>query len=237
MHALIPAAGSGTRLGAAEPKQYLPLAGEPMLVHSVRALLGCPELRSVTVVVRPGDTRAGECLRADARLRIVDCGGATRAASVRAGLESLLEAGARPQDWVLVHDAARCCVSVGAVRRLIEACEHDAVGGLLALPVADTLKRQRGDSRRVGATLSREGLWQAQTPQMFRIGLLLEGLRRSDALALTDESSVIESQGLQPLLVEGEPDNFKVTLPGDLRLAEALLLRRRAAQPGRGGQR
>jgi 2-C-methyl-D-erythritol 4-phosphate cytidylyltransferase len=131
-----------------------------------------------------------------------------------------------------VHDAARCCVTPQAIRRLIEACVADEVGGLLALPLADTLKRQRDGAEpvRVGATVSRGGLWQAQTPQMFRIGMLADALDGSAGVEVTDEASAIEAQGLHPLLVPGEASNFKVTLAGDLELAEAVLGARRGAR-------
>lgn len=225
MHAIVPAAGSGSRLGSQQPKQYLQLAGKPMLVHTVQALLACRRLRSVVVVVQPDDARAAAVLERDARLHIAPCGGPTRAASVRGGLRWLLEQGAADSDWVLVHDAARCGITVQAVDRLIDACAHDAVGGLLALPLADTLKRQQaGESNcRVDATLPREGLWQAQTPQMFRLRVLLEALQDCDDPRVTDEASAVEARGLRPLLVRGEASNFKVTLAGDLELADALL--------------
>ncbi len=230
MYALIPAAGSGSRLGSAQPKQYLQLAGAPMLAHTVHALLACARLRRVLVVVQGGDTRARDCLPADARLAIADCGGRSRAESVRNGLDRLLADGASADDWVLVHDAARCCITPQAVQRLIEACADDAVGGLLALPLADTLKRQQEDRPRVERSVERAGLWQAQTPQMFRIGMLHAALGAEELPTVTDESSAIESQGLRPLLVPGDAENFKVTLPGDLRLAEAVLAARRAAR-------
>lgn len=232
MYALVPAAGSGSRLGAQLPKQYLRLAGQPMLVHTVSALLRCARLRQVTVVVAPGDVQAAACLAREPRLQVVDCGGATRAASVRAGLRWLLGHGAGAQDWVLVHDAARCCITAQAVDRLVDACRDDAVGGLLALPLADTLKRQQDGAApvRVQATVPRGGLWQAQTPQMFRIGPLADALDAGSGADITDEASAIEAQGLRPLLVPGEASNFKVTLPGDLELAEAVLLARAAAE-------
>ncbi|MBU6441522.1 MAG: 2-C-methyl-D-erythritol 4-phosphate cytidylyltransferase [Betaproteobacteria bacterium] len=235
MYALVPAAGSGSRLGSELPKQYLELAGQPMLAHTVRALLGCARLRGVTVVVAPGDTRAAACLAPQPRLQLADCGGATRAASVRGGLRWLLEHGADARDWVLVHDAARCCITAQAVDRLVDACRDDAVGGLLALPLADTLKRQQDGAApvRVQATVPRGGLWQAQTPQMFRIGQLADALDAGSGADITDEASAIEAQGLRPLLVPGQASNFKVTLPGDLELAEAVLLARSGTQAPR----
>ncbi|MDE2457542.1 MAG: 2-C-methyl-D-erythritol 4-phosphate cytidylyltransferase, partial [Burkholderiales bacterium] len=151
---------------------------------------------------------------------IARCGGATRAATVANGLAALRERGAREQDWVLVHDAARCLVRPSWVERLIDACAGDEVGGLLALPVADTLKReQRG---RAASTLPRTGLWAAQTPQMFRVGLLQRALEAAGS-EVTDEASAVEALGLAPRLVGGEAENFKLTWPADFALAERLL--------------
>jgi 2-C-methyl-D-erythritol 4-phosphate cytidylyltransferase len=154
---------------------------------------------------------------------VARCGGATRADSVAQGLQALRERGALAEDWVLVHDAARCLVQPGWVDRLIDACLEDAVGGLLALPLADTLKSAQGD--RVAATLDRQAKWLAQTPQMFRIGLLQRALRQAgeSGLPVTDEASAVESLGLAPRLVSGEIENLKLTWPGDFALAERLL--------------
>jgi 2-C-methyl-D-erythritol 4-phosphate cytidylyltransferase len=155
------------------------------------------------------------------------CGGASRAESVFNGLQSMLAAGLSGQDWVLVHDAARCLVSPASVNRLIETCQHDAVGGLLALPLPDTLKSEEGG--RVVATLPRAHKWLAQTPQMFRLQVLHDALARAAVdgfVGITDEASAIERQGLQPLLVEGTAQNFKVTYPADFALAEAVLAAR-----------
>jgi 2-C-methyl-D-erythritol 4-phosphate cytidylyltransferase len=150
----------------------------------------------------------------------IHCGGDTRAQTVANGLDELQVHGAQADDWVLVHDAARCLVRPEWVDRLIDACLDDAVGGLLALPLADTLKQEAGG--RVVATVSREGKWAAQTPQMFRLGLLRQALARAGAW-VTDESSAIEALGLAPKLVPGEAENFKLTYPGDFALAERLL--------------
>jgi 2-C-methyl-D-erythritol 4-phosphate cytidylyltransferase len=160
------------------------------------------------------------------------CGGASRAESVFNGLQAMLAAGLSGQDWVLVHDAARCLVSPNSVDRLIFECQHDAVGGLLALPLPDTLKSE--DGGRVVATLPREHMWLAQTPQMFRLQVLHDALAHAagDGFAgITDEASAIERQGLQPRLVEGTAQNFKVTYPADFALAEAVLAARAQTPP------
>jgi 2-C-methyl-D-erythritol 4-phosphate cytidylyltransferase len=155
---------------------------------------------------------------------VVPCGGATRAASVANGLRELRRAGAVDADWVLVHDAARCLITPELIDRLIDRCGNDEVGGLLAHPLADTLKI--GANGRVAATVDRGDKWQAQTPQMFRLGLLRQGLEAAGD-SVTDESSAIEALGLKPLLVEAGGQNFKVTYPEDLAMAEAVLRGRR----------
>lgn len=225
-YALIPAGGSGSRFGGTTPKQYLSLAGRPLLAHTVAALSGCTLVDKVLVVLSPNDTQ-GQALPWSteelARLCFVHAGGETRAASVRNGLDALMQAGALESDWVLVHDAARPCLRSEDVARMIEMLGDDAVGGLLAAPVADTVKRA-GDDGRVAATVSRDGLWVAQTPQMFRIGLLK---RAYDACpGATDEAAAIEALGLAPRLVAGDAGNFKVTWPTDILMAEALLKQR-----------
>jgi 2-C-methyl-D-erythritol 4-phosphate cytidylyltransferase len=220
LHALIPCAGSGSRAGTALPKQYQMLAGRPLVAHTLAAFAQLDRLASVLVVLAPGDEALPPC----AGVVVAHCGGATRAASVRNGLAELLARGAGPQDWVLVHDAARCLVTPAMVNALIDACQHDAVGGLLAQPLADTLKDEQ--SGRVAATLPRGGKWLAQTPQMFRIGLLAQALDAAGD-AVTDEASAVEALGLQPRLVRGSAQNFKVTWPEDFALAEALLTSRK----------
>ena len=225
-YGLIPAAGAGLRMGQERPKQYLPLAGRTMLYHSVRALLDCGRIDTVFVVLSPGD---GEFRRHawdefGERLAPLYCGGATRHDSVLNGLiaaSSTLE----PDDWVLVHDAARPCLGQRELLRMIEVLAADDVGGLLAVPVADTLKRA-DHSGRIVATESREHLWQAQTPQMFRHGVLLHALSRT--ARLTDEAGAVEALGLAPKLVHGSSSNLKVTHPEDLPLAEAVLASRGA---------
>lgn len=217
--ALIPCAGNGSRSGAAGPKQYQPLAGQAMVLHTLAAFGAVARLAGTLVVVSAGDTFFD-----DLDVRAVACGGSTRAQSVANGLDALLKGGAMPQDWVLVHDAARCLITSGQINALIDACQSDAVGGLLALPLPDTLKV--ASEGRVAATLERSDKWLAQTPQMFRIGALHAALQCVGG-AVTDESSAIEAMGLHPLLVEGSAQNFKVTYPQDFALAESVLLARR----------
>jgi 2-C-methyl-D-erythritol 4-phosphate cytidylyltransferase len=218
-HALVPCAGTGSRAGTAGPKQYEPLAGSSVVAHTLAALAGVARLSHVLVVLSPDD---GEFERRVPGFSgwVARCGGDTRAATVAAGLAELARRGAQPDDWVLVHDAARCLVRPQWIDMLIDACAGDAVGGLLALPVADTLKDERDG--RVAATLDRAGKWQAQTPQMFRLGVLREALARAGE-HVTDEASAVEALGLAPRLVPGALENFKLTYPGDFALAERLL--------------
>lgn len=222
---LIPCAGTGSRAvshllakGAATgPKQYQLLAGQPMVMHTLAAFAAVPRIARTLVVVAPGDDFFSS---RDAAAWVADCGGMTRAATVLNGLDWLLRQGAQSSDWVLVHDAARCLITPAQIQRLIEACEDDAVGGLLAHKLPDTLKSEVDG--RVQTTLDRSDKWLAQTPQMFRIGLLIKALGRSGA-QVTDESGAIEALGLQPRLVPGSAQNFKVTYPEDFDLAEAVL--------------
>ena len=218
---LVPAAGSGSRFGVAGPKQYSLLAGKPMLFHAVRQLLALAEVEVVFVVLVPGDTefRQHDWSAFGERLAPLYCGGASRRDSVLNGLiaaASLVE----PNDWMLVHDAARPCLGKTELRRLIDEAGKDEVGGILAVPVADTLKRA-DDERRIVATESRDGLWQAQTPQMFRQGLLLRALRGAEHV--TDEASAVEALGYQPRLIQGSTKNLKVTFVSDLEMAECVL--------------
>ncbi|PXW98174.1 2-C-methyl-D-erythritol 4-phosphate cytidylyltransferase [Sphaerotilus hippei] len=220
--ALVPCAGVGQRAGVGGPKQYHPVAGRPLVEHTLHALSRVRRLEATLVVLSPEDTRfeADVSLPPGERTWVARCGGASRAESVASGLAELLARGVQPHDWVLVHDAARCLIRPEWVDRLIDACEADEVGGLLALPVADTLKQER--SGRVGATVDRAGKWAAQTPQMFRLGLLRPALLQAGE-AVTDESSAIEALGHAPLLVRGDLCNLKVTWPEDFALAARLL--------------
>ncbi len=225
LFALVPCAGVGARAGGRAPKQYAPLAGRPMVAHTLEALRQVRRLNGVLVVLAPHDSWFDEALRHEGidASWVARCGGDTRAQSVANGLVELRHRGAVDSDWVLVHDAARCLVQPGWVERLIDSCLHDAVGGLLALPVADTLKRARAG--RAAATVDRADTWGAQTPQMFRVGTLQEALRRAGA-HVTDEASAIEAMGLAPRLVQGDAGNLKITWPEDFARAEALLAAR-----------
>lgn len=226
-HALIPCAGSGSRSGRAGPKQYELLAGRRLVDHTLDAFLavGVDQLAGVALVVAPDDASLSS---PNPRVQVLRVGGASRAASVHNGLRALLQAGVDARDWVLVHDAARCLITSQQIVALIEACRDDAVGGLLALPLPDTLKAAQVDGgvARVAATLARDDKWLAQTPQMFRLGALEQALAAAEAggyAGITDEASAIEVQGCRPLLVRGSAQNFKVTYPEDFALAEALL--------------
>ena len=218
--AIVPAAGVGQRAGRPDlPKQYRLLAGQPMLRWAVAALLADARIGQVRVAVSPGDERAGAALAGLPRTVCRLCGGPTRAATVAA---ALADSNAADSDWILVHDAARPGLPPDALARLIDACLADAVGGLLALPVADTVK---AGGPRVRTTLDRDGLWLAQTPQMFRAGVLRAALAAAQAGGgtVTDEASAIEAAGHAPLLVPGAMRNFKVTWPDDFELMEKWL--------------
>ena len=219
--AIVPAAGSGSRFGAEKPKQYLTLLGRPLIYHTLAALCACPAIDRVWVVLSPEDDWWGQYdwTELGPKLETVKCGGATRAASVTNGLEAAAMAAA-DDDWVLVHDAARPCISQPLLAALVAELADDPVGGILAVPVADTLKRADTEQR-VAATEPRDGLWQAQTPQMFRYALLREALARSTDV--TDEAGAVEALGLKPKLVKSATTNLKVTYPADLGMAEWIL--------------
>ena len=229
-HAVMPAAGLGQRVGAGLPKQYLPILDAPMIVHTARALLAATWIEELVVVVAPGDPGRAAALFEDwPRTSVRAIGGASRRDSVLSGVESL---DADPDDWILVHDAARPGLPLAALDALRDAAVGDPVGALLALPVADTIKRQAaGDPARSAGTVDRGGLWLAQTPQMFRLGMLREALRACPEA--TDEAAAIEAAGHRPRLVPGHRDNFKVTNAGDLAAMAAVLGARGASRrPG-----
>ncbi|HYE70178.1 MAG TPA: 2-C-methyl-D-erythritol 4-phosphate cytidylyltransferase [Aquabacterium sp.] len=221
--ALVPCAGIGARAGAAGPKQYAPLAGRPLVAHTLAALEQVSRLQATLVVLAPDDAQFEAAVPqfSGERAWVARCGGATRAQSVANGLDELLARGVQPHDWVLVHDAARGLLRPAWVERLIAACEDDEIGGLLALPLADTLK-QADAVGRVSATIDRSAKWAAQTPQMFRLGMLRPALAAGGD-AVTDEAGAVEALGHAPKLVHGDAENFKITWPGDFALAERLL--------------
>jgi 2-C-methyl-D-erythritol 4-phosphate cytidylyltransferase len=215
--ALIPCAGTGSRAGTDRPKQYQNIAGRPVVMHTLAAFAGVMRLSGTLIVVSPQDlffeTESPPA-------RVVRCGGHSRGHSVFNGLTALRDAGASQDDWVLVHDAARCLITTQQIDALIDACLPDPVGGLLALPLPDTLKSEH--SGRVAQTVDRRDKWLAQTPQMFRIAALQNALA-GILDTVTDESSAMEFAGLHPLLVKGSAQNFKLTYPEDFSLAQAVL--------------
>lgn len=224
--ALVPAAGVGARFGADTPKQYARLAGKTVLQHTVDKLVQHPSIDSVVLVLAPADPYIDTLYpagRLPENLLLLRCGGHSRGESVRNGIHGLLNAGlATADDWLLVHDAARCCLPSTALQRLLDRVKQHPVGGLLAVPVADTLKRA-DEGQTVAATVARTALWQAQTPQMFRAGLLRRALDQANLATVTDESAAIEALGLHPLLVMGDSRNFKLTHSQDALLAAFLL--------------
>ncbi|MBX3615810.1 2-C-methyl-D-erythritol 4-phosphate cytidylyltransferase [Nitrosomonas sp.] len=226
--ALIPAAGSGSRMGNDIPKQYLSLSGKPMIYHAIHTLCKNPSIAHVLVVLSPHDTEWNkfDWSKFSDKLNVFRCGGATRADSVLNGLIAAQhELQIDPEDWILVHDAARPCLSRWHLDKLIDELANDAVGGLLAVPVADTLKRSNKETR-VACTEPRENLWQAQTPQMFRHALLTQALQNTIETPITDDASAVEAIGFHPKLVASDSYNFKVTYPNDLALAELILQQR-----------
>lgn len=208
-------------MGAECPKQYLAVHGRPLLWHALRVFERHAAIAGIYVVLAEADDGWARFTWDEfSKLSVLRCGGATRAESVRNGLAAL-RAEVGDEDWILVHDAARPCLTETLLDRLLTQLADDPVGGLLAVPVADTLKRAGADGR-VAATVDRAGLWAAQTPQMFRYALLQEALKRVDE-SVTDEASAVEALGLSPRLVEGDRRNLKVTFPADLELAAVLL--------------
>ncbi len=224
-YALIPSAGTGTRFRGEAPKQYFPLAGKPMLWHAVKSVC-VPPIKNVFVVLAPEDR---EFARHDwsaftGRLEPLYCGGESRRDSVYNGLVAAM-AVVDADDWMLVHDAARPCLPKRDLDSLIAETREDQIGGILALPAAETVKKAAKDEAgvlRVAGTEDRSQLWLAQTPQMFRCGLLMQALKEAKR-AVTDEAGAIEQMGLKPRLVAGSRENIKVTFPEDLKIAEAIL--------------
>ena len=228
--AVIAAAGGGKRMGAAVPKQYLPLAGRPLLAHAVERVAGHPRVSGAVVVLARDDALWDAVELGPVPRPRRATGGAERCHSVLNGLEALA-GDAAEDDWILVHDAARPCVRPEDIDRLMDELAGHPVGGLLGLPARDTLKRADPDGS-VRETVARAGLWHALTPQMFRFGLLRRALQAAigGGLLVTDEAQAVELAGHVPRLVEGSPDNVKVTAPRDLALAELFLRAQEAHQ-------
>ena len=223
-HLIIPAAGAGSRMGDVLPKQYLRLAGKPMIAHTIQVFFNHPRIASIHLALNPADEFwRSLTLEPDSKLKLHYTGGESRAATVLNTLNAIDVAhGVDIDDWILVHDAARPGLTQQMLDKFLSELEHDPVGGLLAMPLADTLK-QSDAFNHVAKTIPRAQLWQAQTPQMFRYSLLKQALAAYNGQS-TDEAEAVEALGLQPKLVQGELRNLKVTYPQDLALLEALLL-------------
>ncbi len=220
-HIIIPAAGAGNRMASAIPKQYLPLCGKPIVSHSIQTFFSCPRIASINLALSAEDFFwRSLTLDSNSRLVLHYTGGDTRAQTVLNTLEAM-RPNVAEDDWILVHDAARPGLTSVLLNQLLDTLEHDAVGGLLALPLADTLKQSNADQR-VEKTIPREQLWQAQTPQMFRFSLLQKALADFEG-SPTDEAQAVEAMGLQPKLVVGSMRNMKITYPQDLQLMEILM--------------
>ena len=219
-HALIPAAGGGARFGADSPKQYSLLAGKPVLLHAMERLAASIPLHMTYVVLAADDHWFDRAIGSRERVAVLRCGGETREQTVRNALRELADIA--DEDWIVVHDAVRPCVDAASLLRLQTELAGDDTGGLLAIPMACSLKRVDGDMRIV-ATEPRDGLWRAQTPQMFRYGVLRSAFAQQGIEQMTDEAQVVEAFGRQPKLVVGNSNNLKITYPDDLTLAAAIL--------------
>jgi len=222
--ALVPAAGNGARFGGGKPKQYATIEDKPILQHAIERLAAALPIARTYVALSPHDAWFAQDVTVGAGVVALRCGGATRAESVAHALERIEDI--RNDDWVLVHDAVRPCIDAESLQRLVREIGEDEVGGLLAVPSAATLKRADGEGRCL-RTESREGIWHAQTPQMFRYAVLREALSRPDASKVTDEAQAVEALGLRPRLVEGSRTNVKVTFADDLVLAKAIFIAQR----------
>ncbi len=220
-HVIIPAAGVGNRMATAIPKQYLPLCGKPTISHSIQTFFACPRIAGIHLALSPEDYFWRDLpLDANSRLNLHYTGGDSRSETVQNTLKAI-RSQVNDDDWILVHDAARPGLTVSLLNDLLNTLQDDAVGGLLALPLADTLKQSNADSR-VMSTIPREALWQAQTPQMFRYTLLKDALKNFSGTP-TDEAQAVEALGLQPKLVVGSLRNMKITYPQDIALMEVLM--------------
>ena len=220
---LIPAAGVGSRFGASIPKQYAQIAHAPVLQHTIDLFTQNPRIGQIAVIISPEDEWYDNCIKQPAQCSVYRVGGSSRAESVANGLATLLQQQKiAPDDTILVHDAARCCLPQAALNRLLDALPQCPDGAILAIPVADTLKSQ-DDNQRIVHTVPRAGLWQAQTPQAFVASSLHCALQTADLERITDEASAMERLGFAPQLVEGDNRNLKLTRPDDAAWAAFLL--------------
>ena len=223
-HALIPAAGTGVRFGGGgSPKQYWPLEGKPVLLHAIERLAATLPLHRTYVAIATQDPWFDHAIGVRPGVTVLRCGGETRAQTVRNALRAISDADG--DDWIVVHDAVRPCIDAVSLLRLKDELGDDAIGGLLAVPVVGTLKRADHNGRSI-RTEPRDGLWRAQTPQMFRYRVLCDALDRPGAEQSTDEAQAIEACGAQPRLIAGSTTNIKITYPDDLKLAAAILAMR-----------
>jgi 2-C-methyl-D-erythritol 4-phosphate cytidylyltransferase len=227
-HALIAAAGTGSRFASEIPKQYVLLDGKPVLQHSIDRLAAGLPLHRIYVALAPADRWYDRTIGTQDRVTPLRCGGATRATTVGNALDALLDAA--NDDWIVVHDAVRPCIDHGSLARLQRELADDDVGGILAVPVVSALKRADESGRSAG-TEPREGLWHAQTPQMFRFGVLRNALARPGSDVAADCAQAVEALGLRPRLIAGNANNLKISYPEDLMLAAAILAAERGAKP------
>ena len=226
-HALIVAAGTGSRFASETPKQYALLDGRPVLQHAIDRLAAGMPMHRIYVAIAPDDRWYERTIRADEKTTPIRCGGATRAATVRNALDAIVDVA--NDDWIVVHDAARPCVDRASLARLQRELADEAAGGLLAIPVVSALKRA-DDSGHVAGTLPRAGVWQAQTPQMFRYGILRDALARPGSDDAVDCAQAVEALGMRARLVPGNPNNLKISYPEDMVLAAAILATERGEQ-------
>ena len=221
--AVVPAAGSSRRMGGELPKQYLPLMGKTVLEHTLERLLGVDTITAIVIALPPHDNRFSSMPISQNNRILQVVGGLERSDSVLSAVNSLQKK-AKLSDWVLVHDAARCCVRTDKINELVQILAEDEVGGLLGVPACDTLK-QINSEQKILTTLDRQNVWQAQTPQLFRYGLLRQALEQAKHhnQTVTDEASAMELAGHEPLMVLGHHDNIKITHPEDLAIAGAIM--------------
>jgi 2-C-methyl-D-erythritol 4-phosphate cytidylyltransferase len=226
--AIVPAAGTGTRMGSHLPKQYLPLLGKTVIEHTLQRLLKVEGVEGVVVALNARDQQFSRLPVANDKKIHTTIGGRERSDSVLSALESLQKK-AKLSDWILVHDAARCCIHSAVIQTLLTTLASDDVGGILGVPASDTLK-QVGEDQEILLTLNRSVIWQAQTPQLFRYGVLREALQSAlqKKQTVTDEASAIELAGYKPKIVMGHHDNIKITHPEDLIIAETILRKQEA---------